>query len=162
MKIPITCPKCGKLMEMRTGKYGEFLGCTRFPSCRFTFDIENPNKIICPICGNPMEKRTGKYGEFLGCTKFPKCRFTINIAKKKTKYIPMKKLENLPKEQLINEIKIMIALSNEWQNLDDLCFRLNIKDKLDAKYLKIKLNKFIHKGLIKKTVINNEFYWKRN
>jgi len=29
------CPNCGKQLVKRSGKYGEFLGCTGFPSCRF-------------------------------------------------------------------------------------------------------------------------------
>jgi Topoisomerase DNA binding C4 zinc finger len=28
------CPICGSKMYMRTGPYGSFLGCSRFPSCR--------------------------------------------------------------------------------------------------------------------------------
>lgn len=30
------CPKCGKNLVKRTGKYGEFLGCSNYPQCRFT------------------------------------------------------------------------------------------------------------------------------
>lgn len=31
-----TCPKCGGALVKRSGKYGEFKGCSRFPKCRFT------------------------------------------------------------------------------------------------------------------------------
>lgn len=30
------CPKCGKLLMRRTGKYGEFWGCTGYPGCKYT------------------------------------------------------------------------------------------------------------------------------
>lgn len=30
------CPKCGSWMTTRKGKYGEFLGCTGFPKCKYT------------------------------------------------------------------------------------------------------------------------------
>ena len=33
------CPRCGNILKRRNGKYGEFLGCTGYPDCRFTKDI---------------------------------------------------------------------------------------------------------------------------
>ena len=30
------CPKCGSPLVLRTGKYGEFLGCSNYPRCRYT------------------------------------------------------------------------------------------------------------------------------
>lgn len=30
------CPICGDMLKMRSGKYGEFWGCTSFPRCRYT------------------------------------------------------------------------------------------------------------------------------
>ena len=30
------CPKCGKEMFEKNGKFGKFLGCTGFPNCRYT------------------------------------------------------------------------------------------------------------------------------
>ncbi|MGD6833057.1 NERD domain-containing protein [Sutcliffiella halmapala] len=29
------CPKCGSALKERNGKYGRFLGCSGYPSCRF-------------------------------------------------------------------------------------------------------------------------------
>lgn len=37
-KLP-SCPKCGKLLKKRNGKFGEFWGCTGFPNCRYTKNI---------------------------------------------------------------------------------------------------------------------------
>ena len=34
-KDPI-CPKCGKPLTEKNGKFGKFLGCTGFPNCKFT------------------------------------------------------------------------------------------------------------------------------
>ncbi len=42
--IKKVCPQCGKPMAFRTGKFGEFLGCTGYPACRYTCHI--------PIIGN--------------------------------------------------------------------------------------------------------------
>jgi ssDNA-binding Zn-finger/Zn-ribbon topoisomerase 1/RecB family exonuclease len=30
------CPECGSLLKKRKGKFGEFMGCSSFPQCRFT------------------------------------------------------------------------------------------------------------------------------
>lgn len=35
MKMEI-CPKCGGELKRRNGRFGEFWGCSNFPSCRFT------------------------------------------------------------------------------------------------------------------------------
>lgn len=34
------CPECGKSLAVRRGKRGPFLGCTGYPKCRFTKEIE--------------------------------------------------------------------------------------------------------------------------
>jgi restriction system protein len=34
-----TCSKCGSPMVLKTGKRGEFLGCSSFPKCRFTKNL---------------------------------------------------------------------------------------------------------------------------
>ena len=33
------CPECGSLLKRRKGKYGDFMGCTNYPQCRFTRDL---------------------------------------------------------------------------------------------------------------------------
>jgi len=33
---PPTCPQCGGPMQLRSGKFGEFWGCLRYPDCRGT------------------------------------------------------------------------------------------------------------------------------
>jgi len=30
------CPRCGGKLVLRSGKYGDFLGCSNYPNCRFT------------------------------------------------------------------------------------------------------------------------------
>ncbi|BAW32166.1 MAG TPA: DNA topoisomerase I [Methanothermobacter sp.] len=34
------CPKCGRDLIKRSGRYGEFIGCKGFPKCRFTASLE--------------------------------------------------------------------------------------------------------------------------
>ena len=33
------CPKCGALLVIRNGRYGEFKGCRNYPDCRFTANL---------------------------------------------------------------------------------------------------------------------------
>ena len=35
------CPECGAVMAERAGKFGNFLGCTKFPACKGTRKIED-------------------------------------------------------------------------------------------------------------------------
>lgn len=32
------CPRCGNVLKLRNGKFGEFYGCRSFPDCRYTED----------------------------------------------------------------------------------------------------------------------------
>ena len=33
------CPVCGKTLKRRNGRYGEFMGCSGYPGCRYTEDV---------------------------------------------------------------------------------------------------------------------------
>jgi len=33
------CPKCGGKLVLRKGKYGKFLGCSKYPKCKYTQNI---------------------------------------------------------------------------------------------------------------------------
>lgn len=52
-----TCPKCGKVMIIRTSKKGKrFVGCTGFPQCTNTYSLPQKGLITktdnkCPSCG---------------------------------------------------------------------------------------------------------------
>lgn len=35
------CPRCGHSLVLRKGRYGDFLGCSNYPKCKFTLPIEN-------------------------------------------------------------------------------------------------------------------------
>lgn len=34
------CPNCGGRLLQRTGKRGNFLGCSQYPHCRFTVSVD--------------------------------------------------------------------------------------------------------------------------
>ena len=37
------CPNCGEQLALRSGKFGEFYGCSAFPVCRYTVDVWRVN-----------------------------------------------------------------------------------------------------------------------
>lgn len=75
------CPKCNSDLAIRLGKRGRFIGCTAYPECDYTRNMEgeatNEPEIIpdrkCPDCGHDLVVRTGKYGKFIGCSHYPEC-----------------------------------------------------------------------------------------
>ena len=74
----IICEKCGKPMVIREGKYGKFLGCSNFPSCRNIQQIKEEvvQEGICPECGKPTIIRKSKKGKaYYACTGYPDCNF---------------------------------------------------------------------------------------
>jgi DNA topoisomerase-1 len=81
------CPKCGKPLGERFGKFGKFFGCTGYPDCTYIKkrsgdkDAEGPKETEhkCPECGRPMVQRMGKRGPFLGCSGYPECKTTMNF-----------------------------------------------------------------------------------
>lgn len=74
------CSKCGKPMEVKTGRFGEYLACTDYPKCKTTETILKMIGIKCPKCGvgELVERHTRRGGKpFYGCNKYPKCQFAV-------------------------------------------------------------------------------------
>lgn len=71
------CPECkeGHLV-VRTGKFGKFLSCNRFPDCKFTKPLVEQTNIVCPKDGGAVIiKKTRKGRKFFGCGNYPNCDF---------------------------------------------------------------------------------------
>jgi ssDNA-binding Zn-finger/Zn-ribbon topoisomerase 1 len=66
-------------MEIKSGRFGEYLACVDYPKCKTTETILNFIGVKCPVCGGELvERHTKKGGKpFYGCNKFPKCQFAI-------------------------------------------------------------------------------------
>lgn len=71
------CPKCGKDMVIKMGKFGKFLACTGFPDCKSTEQIVISTGLKCPDCktGDIIERKTRRGKTFWGCNKYPKCKW---------------------------------------------------------------------------------------
>lgn len=73
-----TCPECGSDLVIRKGRYGEFIACSNYPTCKYIKKEEKIQEAImdCPKCGKTIiEKRTRKGKIFYGCTGYPNCDF---------------------------------------------------------------------------------------
>jgi DNA topoisomerase-1 len=85
------CPKCKKDLLKRIGKNGLFLGCSKYPDCDYTQDLEKlegpEDAPECADCGaSPMVLRKGRFGPFWACPAYPKCK---GIVKADPKGIPV-------------------------------------------------------------------------
>ena len=73
IKVPdevsdVICPKCGRNLVFKSGRFGRFLACPGWPECDHTQPIvvEMPGK--CPKCGGKILKKTSKRGfAYYGC-----------------------------------------------------------------------------------------------
>jgi len=71
------CPKCGKELVIRYGRYGKFISCSGFPDCRYTEPWLEKIGVTCPQDGGDLvERKTRKGRTFFGCNNYPECDFT--------------------------------------------------------------------------------------
>jgi len=82
----ISCEKCGRLMVLKRGRFGEFLACSGYPECRNTKKIvksaqemtvkhDIPLEEECPVCGKKLAVKHGRYGEYTACSDYPDCKY---------------------------------------------------------------------------------------
>lgn len=84
------CPECGGELVRRAGRFGEFVSCSNYPTCKYKppktgaavpAGTEAP---ACPLCGSSMVMRQAQRGRgrgsmFWGCTNYPSCRGVVPI-----------------------------------------------------------------------------------
>ena len=90
-KMDEKCPKCGKPLSIRLGRRGRFIGCTGYPDCDYTRNLDEtaeqasqPEKVAgrqCPQCSSDLIIRRGRYGKFIGCSSYPKCKYIEPLEK---------------------------------------------------------------------------------
>jgi DNA topoisomerase-1 len=70
------CEKCGHDMVIKWGRYGKFIACSNFPTCRNSKPFLEKIDVLCPECGGDLvEKRSRKKRVFYGCSNYPECSF---------------------------------------------------------------------------------------
>src|SRR5260221_3760306 len=83
------CPQCGEgTLVGKRGKFGPFVGCSRYPDCTYIRKEGPPPpdplpfEVICPKNkdGHLVPRRARRTGNvFYGCSNYPKCDFTTNF-----------------------------------------------------------------------------------
>lgn len=75
------CPECGGNLVIRKGKYGKFVACNNYPTCKYIKKEQKEVKEICkcPKCDKGMivERKTKKGKIFYGCNNYPKCNYAL-------------------------------------------------------------------------------------
>ncbi|MCX6817118.1 MAG: type I DNA topoisomerase [Candidatus Beckwithbacteria bacterium] len=72
------CPECKEGdVVIRTGRFGKFFSCSRFPECKYTKQYkEIIQGVKCPECGGEVVVRKTRRGkQFYGCGNYPKCKW---------------------------------------------------------------------------------------
>ena len=77
------CPKCGASMTVRHGRFGAFLGCSKYPDCKGIVNIPKEGEDVapqnlpkCPAvgCKGTLQMRRSRYGKtFFSCDEYPDC-----------------------------------------------------------------------------------------
>lgn len=91
------CPQCGKPLAIRLGRRGRFIGCTAYPDCDYTRNLngdsepDEPEVVEgrnCPECDSPLIIRQGRYGKFIGCSSYPNCKYIEPLEKPQDTGVP--------------------------------------------------------------------------
>lgn len=87
------CPECQNPLSIRLGKRGRFIGCTTYPECKYTRNLQDENAVDgvpevvsdrqCPACSSDLVVKTGRYGKFIGCSQYPTCKHIEPLEKPK-------------------------------------------------------------------------------
>ena len=76
-KVGRACPECGSDLVIRWGRFGKFISCSAFPTCRYTEPWLEKIGVACPKDGGEIvERKTRKGRVFYGCDHYPACDFT--------------------------------------------------------------------------------------
>ncbi len=87
----LQCPSCKQAnLIIRFGKTGSFVGCPRYPECKFTSNFTRAEDgtitleeakepelldIQCPNCSKQLRTMVGRYGPFTACSGYPACKY---------------------------------------------------------------------------------------
>lgn len=94
-KLDRSCPDCGGDLIMKFGRFGKFIACSNYPTCKYTEKTESEKKVdeehageVCEVCGAPMLVKRGRFGTFLGCSNYPECKGIKRIENKTGIFCP--------------------------------------------------------------------------
>jgi len=70
------CPECSNHLVKKHGRYGEFIACSNYPTCKYV--KRQTLGIACPeqgCAGEIVVRRTRRGKTFYGCSRYPECKF---------------------------------------------------------------------------------------
>ena len=74
-EISEPCPECKGKLQIKSGRFGPFISCEKYPDCKYTKAISVKAEVKCPDCGSDILKRKTRRGrDFWGCSGYPKCK----------------------------------------------------------------------------------------
>lgn len=93
MQVPVEktgekCPTCLEAQKagtlegevgdvvIRTGRFGKFYSCSKYPTCKYTQNIVTKvDGVVCPLCGTgEVIEKNSRWGKmFYGCSTYPTC-----------------------------------------------------------------------------------------
>lgn len=82
-----TCPDCGADLVIRKGRYGTFIACSSYPTCKYVKKESEEIRYTgedCPKCGGKMVFKKGRFGEFEACSSYPQCKYIKNTKQEDT------------------------------------------------------------------------------
>jgi len=91
------CPKCGQPLQIKLGRRGRFIGCSGYPDCDYTRNLDETAESAepevvegrkCPECGSDLLIRRGRYGKFIGCSGYPECKYIEPLEKPEDTGVP--------------------------------------------------------------------------
>jgi DNA topoisomerase-1 len=84
-----SCPQCQSPMTLRHGRFGPFLGCSRYPECKGIVNITKKGEKVyrpedlpsCPAigCDGHFTARKSRFGKtFFSCSNYPDCDVIVS------------------------------------------------------------------------------------
>ncbi len=84
-----SCPNCQSPMVTRHGRFGPFLGCSKYPECKGIVNIPKKGEKVynpadlpsCPAlgCDGHLTARKSRFGKtFFSCSNYPDCDVIVN------------------------------------------------------------------------------------
>ncbi len=105
------CPTCDSPMALRFGRFGPFLGCSKYPECKGIVNIPKKGEIVykesdmppCPAigCDGHLKARRSRFGKtFFSCSAYPDCDVIVNELDQLSE-----KYQNHPKTAYVKKTK---------------------------------------------------------
>lgn len=109
----VKCELCGSYMIERDGRYGKFLACPNYPTCKNVKSLNQINQKVvgkCPKCSkNILERKSKKGTTYYACEDYTNCKFMswdIPLEEKCPKcgeFLLLKKLKTKEQKKCSNE-----------------------------------------------------------